>query len=77
MQEGRFSYFVRKIVKKQRSAFWCRPTAPLREAPSYQTRTKYKRTDEILPQVVAELSMAPWGHHRLIINKCKSPDAYL
>ena len=26
--------------------------------------------DAILPQVVAELFMVPWGHHRYIIDKC-------
>ena len=27
---------------------------------------------QISPQVVAKLSMVPWGHHRFIIDKCKS-----
>ena len=27
--------------------------------------------NQILPQLVAELSSIPWGHHRLIIDKCK------
>lgn len=32
----------------------------------------------ILPQVVAELFMVPWGHHRYIIDKCSSnPDKAL
>lgn len=31
--------------------------------------TLYK---EIMPQVVAKLFMIPWGHHRIIIDKCKS-----
>jgi len=31
--------------------------------------TLYKR---ILPQVVGKLVMIPWGHHRTIIDKCKS-----
>ena len=32
----------------------------------------------ILPQVVAELFMTPWGHHRYIIDKCSSnPDKAL
>lgn len=26
--------------------------------------------NEILPQLVAELSSVPWGHHRLIIDEC-------
>ena len=26
----------------------------------------------IMPQVVAKLFMVPWGHHRIIIDKCKS-----
>lgn len=30
-----------------------------------------KSENEILPQLVAELSSVPWGHHRLIIDKCK------
>ena len=31
--------------------------------------TLYKK---IFPQVVEELLMVPWGHHRIIIDKCKS-----
>ena len=31
--------------------------------------TLYK---EIFPQVVEELLMVPWGHHRIIIDKCKT-----
>lgn len=31
--------------------------------------TLYK---EIFPQVVGELLMIPWGHHRIIIDKCKN-----
>ena len=27
-------------------------------------------SDTILPQVVAELFIVPWGHHRYIIDKC-------
>ena len=26
----------------------------------------------LLPQIVAELFMVPWGHHRYIIDKCSS-----
>ena len=34
--------------------------------------------DAILPQVVAELFMVPWGHHRYIIDKCTDdPDKAL
>ena len=34
--------------------------------------------DAILPQVVAELFMVPWGHHRYIIDKCTDdPDEAL
>ena len=29
-----------------------------------------KSENEILPQLVAELSSVPWGHHRLIIDEC-------
>ena len=42
----------------------------------------YSQSTEILPQVVAEfdnpaaiggkLSCVPWGHHRLIIDKCRN-----
>lgn len=28
--------------------------------------------NEILPQLVAELSSVPWGHHRLIMDRCKN-----
>nr|MCR5332817.1 PDDEXK nuclease domain-containing protein [Bacilli bacterium] len=31
--------------------------------------TMYKK---IFPQVVEELLMVPWGHHRIIIDKCKT-----
>ena len=31
--------------------------------------TMYKK---IFPQVVGELTMIPWGHHRIIIDKCKT-----
>ena len=31
--------------------------------------TMYKK---IFPQVVGELMMVPWGHHRIIIDKCKT-----
>ena len=31
--------------------------------------TLYKN---IFPQVVGELLMVPWGHHRIIIDKCKT-----
>ena len=31
--------------------------------------TKYKK---IFPQVVGELTLIPWGHHRIIIDKCKT-----
>ena len=31
--------------------------------------TLYKK---IFPQVVGELTLIPWGHHRIIIDKCKS-----
>lgn len=27
--------------------------------------------DVNMPQLVAELTSIPWGHHRLIIDKCK------
>lgn len=36
--------------------------------------TTYK---EIFPQVVGELLMIPWGHHRIIIDKCKTLDQCL
>ena len=29
---------------------------------------------QISPQVVAKLSMVPWGHHRFIIDKCKNDE---
>ena len=31
--------------------------------------TMYKK---IFPQVVGELTLIPWGHHRIIIDKCKT-----
>ena len=31
----------------------------------------YKDEIEILPQLVAQLSSIPWGHHRFIIDKCR------
>ena len=31
--------------------------------------TLYKK---IFPQVVGELTLIPWGHHRIIIDKCKT-----
>ncbi len=31
--------------------------------------TLYK---DIFPQLVGELTMVPWGHHRIIIDKCKT-----
>ena len=31
--------------------------------------TLYKN---IFPQVVGELLLVPWGHHRIIIDKCKT-----
>ena len=34
----------------------------------------YSDETQILPQVVGKLFFVPWGHHRLIIDKCKSPD---
>lgn len=34
-----------------------------------QFYTKYK---QIAPQLVAKLFTVPWGHHRLIIDKCKN-----
>ena len=36
--------------------------------------TTYKK---IFPQVVGELTMVPWGHHRIIIDKCKTLDKCL
>jgi len=27
---------------------------------------------EIFPQLVGELTLVPWGHHRIIIDKCKT-----
>lgn len=32
---------------------------------------------EIFPQVVGELTMVPWGHHRIIIDKCKNTEKCL
>ena len=34
----------------------------------------YSDETQILPQVVGKLFFVPWGHHCLIIDKCKSPD---
>ena len=31
----------------------------------------YKDESKILPQLVAQLSFVPWGHHRFIIDKCR------
>ena len=36
--------------------------------------TKYKK---ILPQLVAKLYLVPWGHHRLILDKCQNLDECL
>ena len=36
--------------------------------------TLYKK---IFPQVVGELMMVPWGHHRIIIDKCKTVEKCL
>lgn len=36
--------------------------------------TLYKK---IFPQVVGELTKVPWGHHRIIIDKCKTIDKCL
>lgn len=36
--------------------------------------TLYKK---IFPQLVEEFEMVPWGHHRLIIDKCKNIDEAL
>ena len=32
----------------------------------------YTRYKKIFPQVVGELTLIPWGHHRIIIDKCKT-----
>ena len=32
---------------------------------------------DILPQLVGKLTMVPYGHHRIIIDKCKTLDKYL
>ena len=39
--------------------------------------TMYKDANQNLQQLVAELSMVPWGHHVAIINKCDSVDEAL
>lgn len=36
--------------------------------------TKYKK---IVPQLVAKLYLVPWGHHRLILDKCQNLDECL
>lgn len=37
----------------------------------------YSNEIEKMPQLVAELFSIPWGHHRYIIDKCKSVDKAL
>ena len=32
----------------------------------------YTLHKDIFPQLVGELTMIPWGHHRIIIDKCKT-----
>ena len=39
--------------------------------------TLYKDEIKILPQLVAQLSSVPWGHHRFIIDKCKESKSAL
>lgn len=34
----------------------------------------YSEEITILPQLVAKLYLIPWGHHRCIIDKCKTVD---
>lgn len=37
----------------------------------------YKNDIQKVPQLVEQLSSIPWGHHRCIIDKCKSPEKAL
>lgn len=37
----------------------------------------YKKEVQIFPQLVEKLFSIPWGHHRYIIDKCKSVDEAL
>lgn len=39
--------------------------------------TLYKPKLSIMQQLVAQLSMVPWGHHVIIIDKCKNVDQAL
>lgn len=48
--------------------------------PQVVAKLEYKDTEANLPQVVAELNLedlfaVPWGHHRLIIDRCKDDSA--
>ena len=48
--------------------------------PQVVAKSEYKDTEANLPLVVAELNLedlfaVPWGHHRLIIDRCKDDSA--